>query len=177
MSVKIRLKRAGSKKRPFYRVVVTDSRRARDSRSIEDIGYYNPIEKPAVVNVDREKVAAWTAQGAQMTDTVRSLLRQENTVHRSRREVPSFSAEVIEAKKPKKGGEKGKAKAPKPAAKPAEAAGAVAVAEAPAKAAEDAPAAEAAPEADKAEAPAAEAAPAATEPSADPAPAEDKPEA
>ncbi|NNF06487.1 MAG: 30S ribosomal protein S16, partial [Candidatus Eisenbacteria bacterium] len=85
MSVKIRLKRSGSKKRAFYRVVVTDSRNARDSRSIEDIGYYNPLEDPVVINVDREKVAAWTAKGAQMTDTVKTLLRNENNLQSSRR--------------------------------------------------------------------------------------------
>lgn len=127
MSVKIRLKRSGSKKRAFYRVVVTDSRNARDSRSIEDIGYYNPLEDPVVINVDREKVAAWTAKGAQMTDTVKTLLRNENNLQSSRRSTVSFTAEVIE-KKPKKS-EKGEGKGKK--ARKAAAEGAVAVAEAP----------------------------------------------
>ena len=133
--LKIRLKRAGSKKRPFYRVVVTDSRTARDSRSVEDIGYYNPLEDPIVVNVDRDKVTHWTDRGAEMTDTVRTILRHDNSVHPTRRQVAEFAPAEPEAetRKPKKG---------KAAAKAEEAAGGVAVAEAPAPAAE-APAAEA----------------------------------
>jgi small subunit ribosomal protein S16 len=125
VAVKIRLKRTGSKRRPFYRVVVTDSRKARDSRSIEDIGYYNPIENPAVVNVDRERVDFWTGRGAQFSDTVKTILRSENTVHQARRDVPEFTPEVVGAKKPKRAekdeaGEKparARAKAPKPAPK------------------------------------------------------------
>ena len=103
MSLKIRLKRTGSKKRPFYRVVVTDSRKARDSRSIEDIGYYNPLEDPVVVNVDREKVDHWVGLGAQFTDTVKSLLKHPNSTHTSRRSTHEFAEPVPEPKKkPKK---------------------------------------------------------------------------
>jgi small subunit ribosomal protein S16 len=134
VSLKIRLKRAGSKKRPFYRVVVTDSRKARDSRSIEDIGYYNPLEDPVVVNVDREKVTAWVAQGAQCSDTVRNLLKHENSVHPSRRTTVSFvEATPVDREAKKKAAEAEKAPKAKKAAKPEKAEAAVAVAEPPAE--------------------------------------------
>lgn len=74
--VKIRLRRMGAKKAPFYRVVVADSRFARDGRFIEEIGYYNPLEEPAVVKVDVEKAQKWIANGAQPTDTVKDLLKR-----------------------------------------------------------------------------------------------------
>ncbi|HJV44118.1 MAG TPA: 30S ribosomal protein S16 [Bacillota bacterium] len=73
MAVKIRLKRMGAKKAPFYRVVVADSRSPRDGRFIEEIGYYNPVAQPAVVNIDTEKAVQWMLTGAQPTDTVRNL--------------------------------------------------------------------------------------------------------
>ena len=73
MAVKIRLKRMGAKKSPFYRVVVADSRSPRDGRFIEEIGYYNPVAQPAVVNIDQEKALDWILKGAQPTDTVRNL--------------------------------------------------------------------------------------------------------
>ena len=73
MAVKIRLKRMGAKKAPFYRVVVADSRSPRDGRFIEEIGYYNPVAQPAVVNIDSEKAVQWMLTGAQPTDTVRNL--------------------------------------------------------------------------------------------------------
>ena len=76
MSVKIRLKRMGMKKKPFYRVVVADERSPRDGRFIEEIGYYNPLEEPAVVKVDVEKAQKWIANGAQPTDTVKDLLKR-----------------------------------------------------------------------------------------------------
>ena len=76
MSVKIRLRRMGAKKAPFYRIVVADSRYPRDGRFIEEIGYYNPLEDPAVINVDAEKAKKWIANGAQPTDTVKSLLKK-----------------------------------------------------------------------------------------------------
>ena len=76
MAVKIRLRRMGAKKAPFYRIVVADSRYPRDGRFIEEIGYYNPMEEPKVVNVDIEKAQKWIANGAQPTDTVRDLLKQ-----------------------------------------------------------------------------------------------------
>lgn len=116
MSVKIRLKRAGSKGRPFYRVVVTDSRKARDSRSIEDLGYYNPLEEPVVVNVDRDRVAYWTEQGALASETVRAILKKENSTHPVRRKTVDFAEPVPEPTKSKKDKEKqtkGKAKADK----------------------------------------------------------------
>ena len=75
MAVKIRLRRMGAKKSPFYRIVVADSRYPRDGRFIEEIGYYNPLEEPAVVKVDVEKAQKWIANGAQPTDTVKDLLQ------------------------------------------------------------------------------------------------------
>ena len=76
MAVKIRLRRMGAKKSPFYRIVVADSRFPRDGRFIEEIGYYNPMEEPSVVKVDPEKAKKWMANGAQPTDTVRALLKK-----------------------------------------------------------------------------------------------------
>lgn len=78
MAVKIRLRRMGAKKAPFYRVVVADSRFPRDGRFIEEIGYYDPTKDPAVVKIDSEKAKAWIANGAQPTDTVRVLLKKNN---------------------------------------------------------------------------------------------------
>jgi small subunit ribosomal protein S16 len=74
MMVAIRLRRAGSKKRPFFRVVVTDSRAARDSSFVEILGHYNPRTKPAIVVIDRERVDYWIKKGAQPSDTVRTLM-------------------------------------------------------------------------------------------------------
>ena len=74
--VKIRLKRMGMKKEPFYRVVVSDSRTPRDGRFIEEIGYYNPVEDPAVIKFDEERAKYWLGVGAQPTDTVRALLKK-----------------------------------------------------------------------------------------------------
>jgi len=74
LPVRIRLQRAGRKKRPFYRVVVADSRSPRDGRFIEKIGYYDPIPDPAVVVIDEERAIRWLMVGAQPTDTVKSLL-------------------------------------------------------------------------------------------------------
>ena len=73
MAVKIRLKRMGAKKAPFYRIVVADSRCPRDGRFIEEIGYYNPLTEPLTVKVDAEKAAKWIKNGAQPTDTVKKL--------------------------------------------------------------------------------------------------------
>jgi small subunit ribosomal protein S16 len=72
--VVIRLRRAGSKKRPFFRVVVTDSRAARDSSFVEVLGYYNPRTTPETLKLDRERVEFWVKRGAQASDTVRTLL-------------------------------------------------------------------------------------------------------
>ena len=74
--VKIRLRRMGAKKAPFYRIVVADARSPRDGRCIEEIGTYNPLTDPAVINVDAEKAQAWIKTGAQPTDTVRGLLKK-----------------------------------------------------------------------------------------------------
>jgi len=76
MSTKIRLKRMGAKKAPFYRVVVADSRAPRDGRFIEEIGYYNPTLNPASVMIDRERADYWMKQGVQMSDTVRSIFNK-----------------------------------------------------------------------------------------------------
>ena len=76
MAVKIRLKRLGSKKNPFYRVVVADERSPRDGRFIEDIGYYNPLTDPVDIKIDAEKATKWLNNGAQPTETVRSLLKK-----------------------------------------------------------------------------------------------------
>ena len=74
--VKIRLRRMGAKKAPFYRIVVADSRYPRDGRFIEEVGYYNPLTNPAEVKVDAEKVQKWIGNGAQPTDTVKALLKK-----------------------------------------------------------------------------------------------------
>ena len=76
MAVKIRLRRMGAKKSPFYRVVVADSRFPRDGRFIEEIGTYDPMRDPAEIKIDAEKAKAWIANGAQPTDTVRYLLKK-----------------------------------------------------------------------------------------------------
>jgi small subunit ribosomal protein S16 len=76
MAVVLRLMRAGAKKRPFYRIVAADSRRQRDGRFLEILGYYDPIPNPATLKVEQEKVAGWLAHGAQPSDQVASLLRQ-----------------------------------------------------------------------------------------------------
>ena len=76
MAVKIRLRRMGAKKAPFYRIVVADSRYPRDGRFIEEIGYYNPLTDPAQISVDGEKAKKWIANGAQATETVKSLLKK-----------------------------------------------------------------------------------------------------
>lgn len=73
MAVRIRLKRMGAKKSPFYRVVVADSRSPRDGRFIEEIGTYNPLSQPAQVNIDEEKAINWLQTGAKPSDTVRNL--------------------------------------------------------------------------------------------------------
>ena len=74
--VKIGLRRMGAKKAPFYRVVVADSRFARDGRFIEEIGYYDPTKEPSVVKIDAEKAKQWLSNGAQPTDTVREILKK-----------------------------------------------------------------------------------------------------
>jgi small subunit ribosomal protein S16 len=80
MAVKIRLKRMGAKKRPFYRIVVADSRAPRDGKFIEEIGYYNPISEPVELKIDGEKALEWLGNGAQPSDTVRSLLKKNGII-------------------------------------------------------------------------------------------------
>ena len=80
MAVKIRLKRMGAKKAPFYRIVVADSRSPRDGRFIEEIGYYNPMEEPKVVKVDADKAKDWISKGAQPTDTEKTLFKKHGVL-------------------------------------------------------------------------------------------------
>ena len=80
MAVKIRLRRMGAKKAPFYRIVVADSRSPRDGRFIEEIGYYDPTKEPSIVKVDAEKAKQWIANGAQPTDTVKVIFKKNNVL-------------------------------------------------------------------------------------------------
>lgn len=80
MAVKIRLRRMGAKKAPFYRVVVADSRYPRDGRFIEEIGYYDPMKDPADIKIDAEKAQKWLNNGAQPTDTVKALLKKSDII-------------------------------------------------------------------------------------------------
>lgn len=80
MAVKIRLKRIGAKKVPFYRVVVADSRSPRDGKFIEEIGFYNPLKKPAEIKIDAEKAKKWLENGAQPSDTVKALLKKNGII-------------------------------------------------------------------------------------------------
>lgn len=80
MAVKIRLRRMGAKKAPFYRIVVADSRSPRDGRCIEELGYYNPLSNPVEVKVDNEKAAEWIKNGAQPSETVRALLKKSGAI-------------------------------------------------------------------------------------------------
>ena len=78
--VKIRLRRMGAKKAPFYRIVVADSRYPRDGRFIEEIGYYDPMTEPSTIKVDADKAKEWLKNGAQPTDTVKSLLKKSGAL-------------------------------------------------------------------------------------------------
>lgn len=80
MAVKIRLRRIGAKKTPFYRVIVADSRSPRDGRFIEELGYYNPLTTPADVKIDADKAKQWIANGAQPTETVKALLKKNGII-------------------------------------------------------------------------------------------------
>ena len=78
--VKIRLRRMGAKKAPYYRIIVADSRSPRDGRCIEEIGTYDPLTEPATIAVDAEKAQQWIKNGAQPTDTVKALLKEANVL-------------------------------------------------------------------------------------------------
>ena len=80
MAVKIRLRRMGAKKAPFYRVIVAYERSPRDGKFIDEIGYYNPLRDPAEIKIDSEKATTWLANGAQPTETVKSLLKKSGIV-------------------------------------------------------------------------------------------------
>ena len=82
MSVKIRMRRMGSKRKPFYRIVVADSRMPRDGRFIEEVGYYNPLTNPDEVKLEEDKIFEWLEMGAQPSDTVRSLLSKAGLMTR-----------------------------------------------------------------------------------------------
>ena len=110
MAVKIRLRRMGAKKRPFYRIVVADSRYPRDGRFIEEIGTYNPIVDPAEVKLDKEKAMNWLKNGATPTDTVRDILSKEGVMKefheskftKSTKEKKEVKKEVKKEEKPVK---------------------------------------------------------------------------
>ena len=80
MAVKIRLRRMGAKKAPFYRIVVADGRYPRDGRFIEEIGFYDPTKEPSVIKVDADKAKTWLQNGAQPTDTVRDILKKQGVL-------------------------------------------------------------------------------------------------
>lgn len=83
MATKIRLKRMGAKKAPFYRIVVADSRSPRDGRFVEEIGYYDPLKKPAIIKVDKEKALEWLQKGAQPSETVKSLFQKAGVLEKA----------------------------------------------------------------------------------------------
>ena len=89
MAVKMRLTRMGDKKSPFYRIVVTDSRNARDGAYIDKVGHYNPISQPAEVVIDEAKAKDWLSKGVQPTETVRSLLLHAGVIEKSDKLSPS----------------------------------------------------------------------------------------
>lgn len=84
MAVKIRLKRLGQKKAPFYRIVVADSRTPRDGKAIDEIGTYDPTKNPSAIKVDLEKATKWLQNGAQPTDTVRAILKKAGAFEQSK---------------------------------------------------------------------------------------------
>ena len=104
MAVKIRLARHGAKKRPYYRVVVADSRAPRDGRIIEEVGRYNPMTAPKTINLDLEKIAEWQSKGAQLTDAVAALVRAaeagpktETVVKKSKKQLAKEAEEAKRA--------------------------------------------------------------------------------
>ncbi len=87
MAVKIRLKRMGAKKAPFYRIVVADSRSPRDGRFIEEIGFYDPLKNPAVININEEKALEWLSKGARLSDTAKALFNKAGVLKKTAGEV------------------------------------------------------------------------------------------
>jgi len=87
VAVKIRLKRMGAKKAPFYRIVVADSRSPRDGRFIEEIGFYDPLKNPAVININEEKALEWLSKGARLSDTAKALFNKAGVLKKSAGEV------------------------------------------------------------------------------------------
>jgi small subunit ribosomal protein S16 len=168
--LKIRMSRGGAKKRPFYKIVIADSRRPRDGKFIEKVGFFNPLlpkDKKERLNLDTDRIKYWLSQGAQPSDRVARFLGQENIIP-----MPAQKNNPIKAKPKKKAQEK--LKAAEEAKKAAEAAAAAPAAESPA--AEETPAVEAAPaeQAPVAESAPAEQAPAEQAPAAEEAPEEKK---
>ena len=150
MAVRIRLSRVGATKRPSYRVVAIDSRRPRDGRALEILGFYDPLTKPATVQIDAERLAVWVGKGALPSDTVAKLIKLNGSVGSARTPV----AEAAPASKPKRSRKAtAKAAAPETAAPEAAApeAAAPAAAEAEAAAPEAEADAEAAPTAEETE--------------------------
>jgi len=122
MSLKIRLARAGTKKRPFYHIVIADSRSPRDGRFIERIGYFNPLlpkEKTERLKLDLDKVKAWLAKGALPTDRVLRFLDQAGVLTREKRNNPTRAIPRKERKAEEEAKAKAAAEAPKPAPAPA----------------------------------------------------------
>lgn len=83
MAVKIRLKRMGAKKAPFYRIVVADSRSPRDGRFIEEIGFYDPLKNPVVININEERALDWLNKGAQLSETARALFNKAGVLKKT----------------------------------------------------------------------------------------------
>lgn len=96
MAVKIRLRRMGSNKNPFYRIIVADSRSPRNGRFIEEIGYYNPLTEPKIVKVDAEKANDWISKGAKPTDVVDRLFRENKVYQAKASETVVEEVEVVE---------------------------------------------------------------------------------
>jgi small subunit ribosomal protein S16 len=105
MAVRIRLRRMGAKKRPFYRIVVADSRSPRDGRFIEEIGYYNPISQTKEIKIDSEKAAKWLDKGAKPSDTVKALFKSNGIYERLQEQGVGESSKQAEDKPEKESNE------------------------------------------------------------------------
>lgn len=112
MAVKLRLRRMGNRKRPFYRLVAADSRCQRDGRFLDILGYYDPMVKPYALKIDREKVLDWLNKGAQMSETAESLLRKEGIIQDyNRGKMNVKQASESNAKKPEEASDAGEVNA------------------------------------------------------------------